>query len=106
MQLNFDSFHIENDRSCRYDYLEIRDGGDSGAPFIDKLCGRTYPGLTTSSGHLLHLEFNSDGTESASGFRIEWHALGVSTPAPLTTTVQTTQQATTSNGKLLLLVFV
>lgn len=105
IEIKFDTLHLENGQNCRYDYLEIRDGGDSSAPFIDKFCGRAFPTLIRSTGHMLHLEFGSDGTGTESGFRLEWRAIGVTTTLPPPTNAQTTQKPTTQkpttlNGRL------
>merc|ERR1712008_91294 len=50
-------FDIENDGSCSYDYLEIRDGGAATSPFLgEKLCGTTVPNTIKSTGNTMYPE--------------------------------------------------
>lgn len=67
-----DMFRIEpanNEGSCEYDYLEIRDGDQGYAPLIGKYCGDKFPPIITSSGRSLWLRFSSDKTISYTGFK-------------------------------------
>ena len=52
--LNFTIF------SCRFDYLEIRDGGTSNAPLMSKNCGDQRPSSHKSTGKVLYVRFRSD----------------------------------------------
>ena len=41
--LTFHSMDIENHSTCRWDYLEIRDGSSAASPLLGKLCGTEIP---------------------------------------------------------------
>lgn len=43
--LKFDTFVIEGDDGCGYDYLELRDGDSEDSPLLGKLCGRGWEGV-------------------------------------------------------------
>ena len=47
--LNFINIDIENDTSCKFDYLEIRDGPSEASTIIETLCGREADFLIQSS---------------------------------------------------------
>jgi hypothetical protein len=63
------SFQIENQSSCNWDYLEIRDGGDAESPQLGKrLCGSTLPDNIKSSGNKMFVKFHSDKDTTKKGF--------------------------------------
>merc|ERR1711935_740928 len=70
VMLEFETpFDIENDGSCSYDYLEIRDGGAATSPFLgERLCGTTVPNTIKSTGNTMFVKFHSDGSIPRKGF--------------------------------------
>jgi N-acetyl-anhydromuramyl-L-alanine amidase AmpD len=54
--INFTTFSIE----LNYDYLFLYDGADVDAPLIGKYTGTNSPGIVTSSGGSMLIEFRSD----------------------------------------------
>jgi hypothetical protein len=71
IRLHFlDNFVLEFEDSCRYDYLEIRDGQFGYSSLIHKLCGSVPPSYIESSGRHLWLRFNSDKDIEYVGFKI------------------------------------
>ncbi|XP_043916230.1 cubilin-like [Protopterus annectens] len=73
VQLDFqDEFYIEPHASCNYDYLELRDGADSNAPLISKLCGNTRPGTQKSTGTLMYMRFRTDTSVTHIGFKAKF----------------------------------
>ncbi|CAG9855166.1 unnamed protein product [Phyllotreta striolata] len=70
--LNVTNFDIEFYAGCRYDWLEIRNGGTSSSPLIGKYCGKTIPKIITSHTNKIYLLFKSDLSRSGTGFRITW----------------------------------
>ncbi|KAJ8975810.1 hypothetical protein NQ317_013741, partial [Molorchus minor] len=58
--LNVTDFSIESYMGCRYDYLEIRNGGTSSSPLIDRYCGTDIPKLISSHTNQFYLFFKSD----------------------------------------------
>ena len=58
--LSFDSFDIERDDSCAYDYLEVRDGADVNSDLIGRYCGLDAPEDILSKGNKLYSAFKSN----------------------------------------------
>lgn len=58
--------------SCTSSYLELRDGADSTAPIIAKLCGGLMPGSQRSSGAVMYLRFRSDSSATYVGFNAKY----------------------------------
>ena len=59
---------IENHDNCVYDYIEIRDGGDSSAEKIGAFCGYKMPDDIKSTSNQLYVKFVSDGSVQKAGF--------------------------------------
>ncbi|XP_030624670.1 LOW QUALITY PROTEIN: cubilin [Chanos chanos] len=73
VQLDFDSnFYIEPHTGCAYDYLELRDGSNSDAEMIAKLCGNTRPSTQHSTGSTMYLRFRTDTSVTHSGFKAKY----------------------------------
>lgn len=95
--ISFGSFQLENN----WDYLFIYDGADIQAPLIGYYTGNANPGVITSSGNAITLEFRSDCATTAPGFELNWTS--VSTPPPVsdntppTTLIQLSQNWQTHN---------
>lgn len=70
--LNFTNFDLE----LNYDYLFIYDGDTIGSPLIGQYSGTNSPGIVTSSGGSLLIEFRSDCGTTAPG----WEANFTSDP--------------------------
>ncbi|KAK7065275.1 hypothetical protein SK128_012047 [Halocaridina rubra] len=66
--LNFTEFHLEGHHACRWDYVEIRDGGDADSPLIRRACGLNIPEPIQSTGNQLFVIFHSDNSISRRGF--------------------------------------
>ncbi|GFR99389.1 Tolloid-like protein 1 [Elysia marginata] len=74
VRLAFDSFEVEQNESCAYDSIVIRDGNDPTAYLLGKLCGSAIPSPVTSSGNVMYLEFTSDNVTEHLGFEARWTA--------------------------------
>uniref|UniRef100_A0A8B9CHJ0 Cubilin n=1 Tax=Anser brachyrhynchus TaxID=132585 RepID=A0A8B9CHJ0_9AVES len=73
VELQFeDQFYIEPSPNCALSYLELRDGADSNAPVLAKLCGRLIPGSQRSSGAVMYLRFRSDDSVTHVGFNAKY----------------------------------
>uniref|UniRef100_A0A8C3CRJ2 Cubilin n=1 Tax=Cairina moschata TaxID=8855 RepID=A0A8C3CRJ2_CAIMO len=73
VELQFeDQFYIEPSQNCTSSYLELRDGADSNAPVLAKLCGRLIPGSQRSSGAVMYLRFRSDDSVTHVGFNAKY----------------------------------
>ena len=60
---------LEADDGCNKDYVQVLDGVDEMAPVVGKFCGSTSPSPITSQGMALFVQFVSDASQQASGFR-------------------------------------
>ncbi|XP_045117385.1 cubilin-like [Portunus trituberculatus] len=69
VQLNFTEFHLEHHHACRWDYVEIRDGGSADSPLVRRACGTNLPSPVMSTGRQLYILFHSDFSVSRPGFR-------------------------------------
>lgn len=72
IQLNVLKFLMEKHSSCRFDGLEIRNGGTSSSPLIGKFCGTDDFNGTISFSNKLYLKFYSDASRNYEGFEIRW----------------------------------
>jgi len=71
VRIRFEKFDVETASSCRYDFLEVRDGDSSTSNLIgSKLCGNTIPNPIESSTSSMTLIFHTDGSVVRSGFKI------------------------------------
>lgn len=72
MRLTFDTFELEPESVCKYDYVLIRDGSSASDHMIGKFCGSSKPATITSSGRSLWVEFRSDSSDRRPGFLARW----------------------------------
>ncbi|XP_037693302.1 cubilin [Choloepus didactylus] len=72
ISLFFHSFGLEASSECDHDFLEVRDGRDSSAPSLGRLCGARLPDPVFSLGSSLRLRFRSDGQLPARGYDAVW----------------------------------
>ena len=71
VRIRFEKFDVETASSCRYDFLEVRDGDSSTSNQIgSKLCGNNIPNPIESSTSSMTLIFHTDGSVVRSGFKI------------------------------------
>ncbi|KAJ8390944.1 hypothetical protein AAFF_G00098640 [Aldrovandia affinis] len=68
VDLRFMMLSLEFDHSCRYDYVEVRDGDGLRSRVIGRYCGNDRPPPIRSSGNSLHILFVSDGYKNFDGF--------------------------------------
>jgi cubilin len=61
--------------NCPYDFLEIRDGYGSSAPFIDYYCGSSLPGPITFSSNQAYVRFFTDSSVTDQGFTINYASI-------------------------------
>jgi len=67
IQLTFNSFDLEDDASCSYDYVQISYG-----TFSKKYCGASKPDPVTSTGNTMNVKFHSDDSVVKKGFSAVW----------------------------------
>ncbi|XP_028814835.1 inactive serine protease PAMR1 isoform X2 [Denticeps clupeoides] len=68
IEFKFMMLSLEFDYSCRYDFVEVRDGDSMNSRVIGRFCGNERPPPITSSGNFLHILFVSDGYKNFDGF--------------------------------------
>ena len=68
IELSFSSFDTETCCDC----LKIYNGTSSDSPLIEKHCGSSIPPNLISSSNEIYLVFESDGTTSRQGFKLEY----------------------------------
>ncbi|KAM9853916.1 inactive serine protease PAMR1 [Aulostomus maculatus] len=68
IELRFMMLSLESHHSCRYDYVEVRDGDSINSRVIGRFCGNNRPAPIQSSGNSLHILFVSDGYKNFDGF--------------------------------------
>nr|XP_046250762.1 inactive serine protease PAMR1 [Scatophagus argus] len=68
IELRFMMLSLEFHHSCRYDFVEVRDGDSINARVIGRFCGNNRPAPVQSSGNSLHILFVSDGYKNFDGF--------------------------------------
>lgn len=65
VRLTFAMFSLEDDSSCRFDYVELRDGlGDN----LGKFCGTRLPPVIQSRSDIMYVTFKSDESHARDGF--------------------------------------
>lgn len=74
IELNIKNFTLEEVFNCRFDRLEIRNGGLETSPLIGTFCGTQYPKTLRSMSNQMLLTFVSDASRNDIGFDIEWVA--------------------------------
>jgi cubilin len=72
IELKVHNFTLEDHQNCRFDFLEVRNGGTNQAPVIGKYCGTKILNRIISFGNKIFLKFVSDSSRSEKGFEIEW----------------------------------
>ncbi|XP_069122184.1 cubilin-like [Argopecten irradians] len=74
ISLYFNVFSVESHRSCRFDYLQVRNGSTASDPVAATLCGYALPDPIYGTGNSLWLGFRTDGSLTHSGFDITYTA--------------------------------
>ena len=72
IKIVFMNFSVEYETSCRYDYVEIRNGGESDSTFVGKYCGEIVPEVFISSSNQLFIKLSTDYTVTKPGFLISY----------------------------------
>ncbi|XP_024864668.1 neuropilin-1a-like isoform X1 [Kryptolebias marmoratus] len=70
--INFNPHFDLEDRDCKYDYVEVYNGGDEFSPMLGKFCGKIAPSPIVSSGGQLLIKFVSDYETHGAGFSVRY----------------------------------
>ncbi|XP_071826204.1 cubilin-like isoform X2 [Apostichopus japonicus] len=65
-----DLFHIESHSSCRYDFVELRDGTISTSDVLGSYCGETAPYPVISTANAMRVRFRTDISDQFAGFSL------------------------------------
>ncbi|XP_070687463.1 inactive serine protease PAMR1 [Pempheris klunzingeri] len=82
IELRFMMLSLEFHQSCRYDYVEVRDGDSINSRVIGRFCGNSRPAPVQSSGNSLHILFVSDGYKNFDGFFATFQESSVCSSSP------------------------
>ncbi|XP_065052551.1 uncharacterized protein LOC135681853 isoform X4 [Rhopilema esculentum] len=69
--LKFDTFDVEEDYTCRFDFLLVKAPGNLGRE-LGKFCGNRLPANIEVGGNKVWILFKSDDTLNKRGFRVTW----------------------------------
>ncbi|XP_048419727.1 tolloid-like protein 2 isoform X1 [Stegostoma tigrinum] len=72
VELIFQTFEIEEEADCGYDYLELYDGHESVAPRLGRFCGSGPPEEIYSAGDSIMIRFHTDDTINRKGFHAQY----------------------------------
>ncbi|XP_077925651.1 bone morphogenetic protein 1 isoform X3 [Halichoerus grypus] len=72
VELVFQTFEVEEETDCGYDYMELFDGYDSTAPRLGRYCGSGPPEEVYSAGDSVLVKFHSDDTITKKGFHVRY----------------------------------
>ncbi|OXB55695.1 hypothetical protein ASZ78_015028 [Callipepla squamata] len=75
VELIFQTFEVEEEADCGYDYMEIFDGHDKTAMRLGRFCGSGPPEEIYSAGETLLLHFHTDDTINKKGFHIRYRSI-------------------------------
>uniref|UniRef100_A0A672JQY8 Neuropilin n=1 Tax=Salarias fasciatus TaxID=181472 RepID=A0A672JQY8_SALFA len=70
--INFNPHFDLEDRDCKYDYVEVYNGGDEFSRRLGKFCGKIAPSPIISSGSQLLIKFVSDYETHGAGFSVRY----------------------------------
>ncbi|KAL6103774.1 nrp1 [Pungitius sinensis] len=70
--INFNPHFDLEDRDCKYDYVEVYNGGDELSTMLGKFCGKIAPSPIISSGSELLIKFVSDYETHGAGFSVRY----------------------------------
>uniref|UniRef100_A0A8C0Y441 Metalloendopeptidase n=1 Tax=Cyprinus carpio carpio TaxID=630221 RepID=A0A8C0Y441_CYPCA len=72
VELIFQTFEIEEEADCGYDYMELFDGADIKSPRLGRYCGSGPPEEIYSAGDSIVIKFRSDDTINKKGFHVRY----------------------------------
>uniref|UniRef100_A0A8C0Y6M5 Metalloendopeptidase n=2 Tax=Cyprinus carpio TaxID=7962 RepID=A0A8C0Y6M5_CYPCA len=72
VELIFQTFEIEEEADCGYDYMELFDGADTKSPRLGRYCGSGPPEEIYSAGDSIVIKFRSDDTINKKGFHVRY----------------------------------
>lgn len=88
IEVTFKYFEVEEGQKniCKFDGLEVRNGGYSIAPLVGTFCGSTIPGPFRSFSNQLYIKFFCDSSLNFKGFEMEWDGTSTGCGGVITST--------------------
>ncbi|XP_073197659.1 tolloid-like protein 1 isoform X1 [Lepidochelys kempii] len=75
VELTFQTFEVEEEADCGYDYVELFDGHDTTGVRLGRFCGSGPPEEIYSAGDAVLLHFHTDDTINKKGFHIRYRSI-------------------------------
>ncbi|XP_037686895.1 tolloid-like protein 1 isoform X2 [Choloepus didactylus] len=75
LELSFQTFEVEEEADCGYDYVELFDGLDPTAVELGRFCGSGPPEELSSIGDAVLIHFHTDDTINKKGFHIRYKSI-------------------------------
>ncbi|XP_077790275.1 tolloid-like protein 1 isoform X3 [Podarcis muralis] len=75
IELTFQTFEVEEEADCGYDYLELFDGHDTTSLRLGRFCGSGPQEEIYSEGDSILLHFHTDDTINKKGFHIRYKSI-------------------------------
>uniref|UniRef100_A0A4W3GN19 Metalloendopeptidase n=1 Tax=Callorhinchus milii TaxID=7868 RepID=A0A4W3GN19_CALMI len=72
VELSFQTFEVEVEADCGYDFIELFDGFDTTASRLGRFCGSGPPEEIYSAGDAILIHFHTDDTINKKGFHIRY----------------------------------
>ena len=94
LTLKFDDFSVEDDITCRFDFLLVKKSSQSGLE-LGKFCGSIKPRFIRVNGNKVWMLFKSDDSVGKKGFRVIWSSEPNGGYVPTTSPKVTTRAART-----------
>ncbi|HPV34892.1 MAG TPA: C25 family cysteine peptidase [Bacteroidales bacterium] len=78
VKISFNSFNVEQNSDCSWDYLQIYNGTSTSAPLVGTYCGTTNPPAYTANNvdGVITIKFKSDGVISKPGWSANISCIG------------------------------
>lgn len=72
IQMNFLNFELEQDSTCKYDFVEIFNNGSGKGESVGRFCGTNVPKVITTVDNIATFYFQSDSSTAKDGFTISF----------------------------------
>ncbi|RXQ87502.1 hypothetical protein EO244_16405 [Ancylomarina salipaludis] len=82
----FESFSVEVQSNCNYDWLKIFDGSSVSSTLLGTYCGTNSPGTISSTGEALTFQWHSDNSVQYAGWKALIQVISASAPPVIVAT--------------------
>lgn len=100
LEIDFKYFNIDISGNCAEDYVDIFDGSNNQARFLEKLCGKIAGRKIRSTGNAISVLMITNDKRTSQGFVARWTRIEKVGPTPdVFETTPTTQKVHVSSPK-------